>query len=421
MKVVFVNPMIQLNGWNCYFQARHIDRQKNSLPHGILHMATIMKNDGIEVKIIDLRELTGWSDYSLHLINEQPDWVAVSSMSVDMQYALDAMKIAKDILPLVKTVIGGIHATQNPNHIINEEYIDYIFRYEGETTFPKLVKGEIPDNGKIVEGEMPDVDKLPYIDRSLVNYENGELNYGAFWMAFHPYVTMMATRGCPHKCAFCAPSATEVFRKVRLRNVDHLIGEMIECKEKYKAAYFDFIDDTFSFKKSWVMEFCDAYEKSGLKTPFVGASRADNICRNEDMFKRLREVGCDTMSVGFESGSDRMLKLYNKGTTVEQNYKSAQILRKYGYNIVSNAIYGGPTETLEEAKLTTRMIERIKPEVSCVSFFTPYPGCYLFDQCKKDGLLLFDEKDFRYMHRYAMNEKIKGVDYDALKQVMYRG
>ncbi len=419
MKVVFVNPMIQLNGWNSYFAGQHIDRQRNSLPHGILSIAATLDKD-IEVKVLDLRQMKGWVEFSTKLIEEMPDWLAVSSMSVDIWPALKSMEIAKNILPEVKTVIGGVHATQNPDDLEFREYIDYVFRHEAEVTFPKLLNGEIAPNGKVIDGELPDVDKIPYVDRTLVDYENGELNYGAFWCGLHPYVTMMAGRGCPFRCAFCSPVSRDVFRKVRFRSVDHLIGELIECKEKWKAAYFDFIDDTFTIKKSWVLEFCDSYEREGLsEIPFVGAARADIICNNEDMFKRLREIGCNTISVGFESGSDRILKLLKKGTTVEQNFKAAEILRKYNYNIVSNVIYGNPTETIEEAKATGDMLKVIQPEVNCYSFFTPYPGCELYEWCKEKDLILFNEKDFRNLHRYAMTPKIRGIDYNRLKYVMY--
>ncbi len=420
MKVVFVNPMIQLNGWDCYFVGRHIDRQKNSLPHGMLHMATIMKQKGIDVKMVDLRELKGWNDYVSILIDEEPDWLGISSMSVDLYFALDAAKIAKELFPEAKTVVGGVHATQNPQDIVDKDFVDYVFRYEGEITFVKMVTGEYKPEDKVVEGEMPDVNKLPYVDRSLVNYERGELNYGAFWMAFHPYVTVLAGRGCPFDCAFCAPVAKDIFRKVRQRNPAHIVGEMVECKEKWDAAYYDFIDDTFTLDRKWVMAFCDQYEKSACAgTPFVGAARADMICKNEDIFKRLREVGCDTISVGFESGSDRMLKLYKKGTTVEMNLRAAKILRKYGFQIVSNCIWGGPTETLEESKATTRMLEKIKPEVSCTSFFTPYPGCDMYKWCKENDLILHDG-DFKHYHRYAYEPKIKGIDYNAVGNIIYR-
>ena len=177
--------------------------------------------------------------------------------------------------------------------------------------------------------------------------------------------------------------------------------------ERYDAAYFDFIDDTFTIDRSWVKAFCERYT---LGIPFVISSRADLIVKWPEMFGWLRAAGCDAVSVGFESGNDRILGLLNKGTTRAMNLEAAEILRGHGLKIVANIMYGVPTETVDEARDTAEMVKAIAPDVTSTAFFTPYPGCDLAEKYKELSLV----EDYADMNRYPNKAKVLGVDYGGI-------
>ena len=175
-------------------------------------------------------------------------------------------------------------------------------------------------------------------------------------------------------------------------------------------------DDCITEDKTWVIEFCRLYKENGFNQPFACQSRADIVCRNEDMIKLMAEAGLNVMFIGFESGNQRVLNFIRKGTTVEQNYQAAQICRKFGIKIWANYMLGIPTETKEEVMDTVKMIKTIKPDHYSPAFYTPHPGSDLFAYCQEHKLsLITSHNDYR---RNPEGEKIIGVDYGFLRNAM---
>ncbi|HUU50467.1 MAG TPA: radical SAM protein [Nitrospinota bacterium] len=412
MKVIFVNPMIAINGWDSYWRK---ERKYCSLHHGILLLATILNNSGHEAKIIDLRTLTGWDEYQDKLNEFKPDFVGATAMSVDFGYALESLRLAKKTCGSL-TFIGGIHATIAPQDAAQKDYIDMVITCEAESDIVNIVGGKIrPDKEKIFIGSpVENLDLLPYIDRSLIPYEEGEL-INPLWKGRVPYVTLISGRGCVGKCDFCAPQPMMMAQKCRQRSPLNIIGEMKELKEKWNAAYWDFIDDLFAVNEKWVNNFCETYENSGMKTPFVISSRPDIIAKRPRMFERLKKAKCHAVSVGFELGYDRGLKQIQKGTSAEMNYRAAEILRDNELKIVGNFMFGAPNETPEETHQTVEMINRMNPDVLSISWYTIYPGTYAYEKYKDLNLLPYE---FDRMHRYGSEPKIKGIDYELLSEIM---
>jgi len=185
--------------------------------------------------------------------------------------------------------------------------------------------------------------------------------------------------------------------------------------EKYDPAFIIFHDDHFLFNKDWLEEFVKEY--ADIRLPFWAASRADFICENQLTIYKLRGVGLEVASIGFESGSQRILDMVRKGTTVEQNYQSAKIMGKLGAKIYANIMYGFPTETKEEQMATRKMclyIASVTETMISPAYFTPYPGSDLGNECIKKGLSLIDKNSY---NRYG-RDKIKGVDYDFLDKLI---
>ncbi len=144
--------------------------------------------------------------------------------------------------------------------------------------------------------------------------------------------TVVTARGCPYKCAFCQPLENNHFGKaLRRRSVDSVIAELKQIKTLYSPECLMIHDDTFFLQRRWLEEFIEKYPEIGL--PFWAAGRADGICKNPDLVKCLVEVGWELISVGFESGSQRILDKLKKGTTIEQNLESAEIIKSTGAKI----------------------------------------------------------------------------------------
>ena len=412
MRVSFVYPGIAGKGFASIGQGM----DSGWISHGLAILSAVLKQEGHEVDLLDLRALRGWDHFRQELLRRKPDVCGVTMMSVDFNPAMRCAAIIKEALPHCTVVVGGPHPTLATDELLPERNIDHIVTGEGELALPQLLSdlahGRKPP--RLIRGEPPDLDNLPYADRSLFLEEWRRWGYeldspeAPFVPELPPpFVTIIAARGCIYNCKFCKPGEDLIFgRRVRRRSVPNVIGELRMLREQFGFRSFMFHDDCLTENPRWVREFCHAYKAEGFDQPFFCQSRADIIVKHEDMVALMASVGLKGYFIGFESGSDRVLEFIGKGTTRAENLEAARICRKYGISIWANYMLGLPTETEEEMKETISMLKEIDPDYYSPAFFTPHPGSFLYDYCLQHDLMLIRSHD-----EYARNPtapKIKG-------------
>lgn len=413
MKVTLVYPGIT----ECGFASLK-GNEGTWINHGLAILSAALKRDGRDVGLIDLRRLAGWDDYRRRVRESESAAFGITMMSVDFGPATEAARIIKQLLPEAKVFVGGPHASIMTEELEGLSCIDCVVKGEGEVTFPKLIRDveagrPLP---KVVEGErLSNLDDAPWADRDL--FGGGEEPFVAFLPA--PFVTLIAGRGCRYNCSYCQPAERLIFgRHVRRRSVGNVIAELRALKRRCGFRSWMLHDDCITEDRQWVMEFVAAYRQAGFDEPFVCQSRADIICRNEDMVKALAGAGLRLFIIGFESGSNRVLKYLRKGSTREQNLDAARICRRYGIKIWANYMLGLPTETNDEVLETLSMLEEIRPYHCSPAFYTPHPGSDLYEMGKAMGIhLITTHESFR---RNTYEPKIKGPDYEFLKDVLYK-
>jgi radical SAM superfamily enzyme YgiQ (UPF0313 family) len=346
---------------------------------------------------------------------------------VDYNPASEAVAIAKEVNPEIVTVIGGPHVTIALEDSLRIPHVDYLVTGEGEITFPKLLKqiqqGNPPPH-RVLRGEPPDLDTVPFVDRDLFLDEWKQWGYDLDSPEVPfvdelppPFATIIAGRGCLYNCAFCKPGEDYLFgRRTRRRSVDSVIAELHELAEVYDITSFMFHDDCLTEDRAWVTEFTRRYVNEGFEMPFFCQTRADILVKHEDMVAKMAAAGLRGYFIGFESGSDRVLRFIRKGTTAEQNREAARICRKYGISIWANYMMGLPTETKEEVMATVRLMKDIDPDYYSPAFFTPHPGTDLYDYAIEHNLSRITNYDS--YRRNPTEPKIKGQDYDFLKWAM---
>ncbi|MDP6634993.1 MAG: radical SAM protein [Phycisphaerae bacterium] len=411
MKVTLIYPGITECGFNSLK-----GNEGSWMNHGLAILSSALKNKGHEVNLIDLRRVTGWKHFRQVVKDDAGEVVGITMMSVDYNAAVTAAEIVKEIKPVTKIFVGGPHPSICPEDLEDLQCIDYVVKGEGEVTFPKLVddlvNGENPP--KVVDGyRLEDLDECPWADRDL--FSCPEAPFVPFLKA--PFVTLIAGRGCQYNCNYCQPAERMMFgRKVRRRSVTNVVDELKRLYERYKFKSFMIHDDCLTEDREWVMEFCRQYQAEGFTQPFVAQSRADILCKNRDMVEALCQAGLRLFIIGFESGSDRVLKFLRKGCTRRQNLEAAQICRELGIKVWANYMLGLPTETNEEVLETLSMLEQIKPYHCSPAFYTPHPGSDLFEMGKEmDIHLITTHKSYR---RNTYEPKIKGPDYKFLADVL---
>jgi radical SAM superfamily enzyme YgiQ (UPF0313 family) len=413
MKITLIYPGITKCGFNSLK-----GNEGSWMNHGLAILSSALKNKGHHINLIDLRRLKGWKHYRLVVKDSLGEVAAVTMMSVDYDAGVKTAEIIKDVKPATKVFVGGPHASICPDELKHLQCIDCVVKGEGEVIFPQLLDDLI--NGKtlpkVVQGQRPEnLDLAPWADRNL--FECSEEPFVPFLKP--PFVTLIAGRGCRYNCNFCQPAERIIFgHTVRRRSVVNVTDELEHLRDKYHFKSFMFHDDCLTEDRKWVLEFCRLYKSKGFTQPFVVQSRADIICRNRDMIEALRDSGLKLIIIGFESGSDRVLKFLRKGCTRQQNIEAANICKQLGIKIWANYMLGLPTETKEEVLETLSMLKKIKPYHCSPAFYTPHPGSDLYKMGKKMGIHL--TTSYNLYRRNTYKPKIKGPNYRFLTNVLYK-
>jgi len=380
------------------------------LDHGAGMTYTAVTNAGIPVDFVDMKGLHNDQELANRLRGH--DLVAFGLKSSYYPIAMRVIRIARVLG--CRVFVGGYHATAAPQELLEKPAIDWVLHGESEITFPEFLRCPEEFPREIWGEKPPDLDTLPFMRRDM--YRQPVEPVSGWWYGGrnHWMVSVISARGCPGKCQFCQPLENNHFGlKVRRRSVKSIVAELLELKQKYHPDSVLIHDDTFLIEPKWLEEFVQEYPRVGL--PFWAAGRADGICKHPDLVRRLVGVGWDLISVGFESGSQRILDLMEKGTTVEQNLEAAKIIKSCGAKIYANYILGLPWETKQDVQATMKMGDTIAAEMPSWAYFAPYPGCGLGERCIREGLSLLDKNTY---DRYPGGEKCRGVDYAYLSAAM---
>jgi radical SAM superfamily enzyme YgiQ (UPF0313 family) len=293
------------------------------------------------------------------------------------------IKKIKEKFPKKMIVVGGIHATIEPDSLLQEPEVDYVIRGEGEEAFLDFCNtyDKNPKNLK----KLKNVNKNPLRlfvnmdDLKLPNYSLVELNkYGRFQVNL--------SRGCPYNCTYCY--SCKMWGKnehpfIRTYSTEKSKEYFKELIEKYGIKTFEIADDNFIQFKARAIEMCNFLSK--YKVNFFCFGRADYL--NDEIMTALKKAGCHTIFIGVESGSQRVLDALNKRTTVEQNANAIRLCKKYKITSDTSYMIGITDETAEDLKMTKDFIKKYNPDVSNVLVFNPFPGTEIFDYCVKKGLI----------------------------------
>ena len=413
MKVTLIYPGITECGFNSLK-----GNEGSWMNHGLAILSSALKNSGHQVNLIDLRRLTGWNHYRRTVKETVGEVVGITMMSVDFNTAIRAAQIIKEVKPETRVFVGGPHPSLCPEELENQGCIDYIVKGEGEKTFVKLIGDIVAGRNipKVIQGHsLENLDESPWADRNLFN--SPEEPFVPFLKP--PFVTLIAGRGCKYNCNYCQPAERIMFgHKVRRRSVENVVDELKYLRNLYGFNSFMIHDDCLTEDRKWVIEFCRQYKTEGFTQPFVAQSRADIICKNRDMVNQLFDAGLRLFIIGFESGSDRVLRFLRKGCTRAKNLEAARICHETGIKIWANYMLGLPTETKQEVRETLTMLQEIKPYHCSPAFYTPHPGSDLFEMGKKMGIHLITTHDSYRRNTYEA--KIKGPDYNFLTDMLYK-
>lgn len=398
-------------------------------PTDLMYLASIAESCGFEAII---RDYSQGGNFEADLKEIQPNYLVANIATPTFQSDMMAVQLAKEIIPSICTIVKGApFLTYNTNTIYENPFIDYVIMGEAELTLKDILDG-VPDNEILGicyrENFQPvktekrpfneNLDALPFPARHLVDNsiyrrpDNGKVQ-----------AVIKVARGCPFHCFFCL--ATPVSgAKVRTRSPENIVAELKECVEKYNIKNFLFWSDIFNFNREWTLELCQKIIASGLKITWSSNTRADTM--DEEMARMMYKSGCRLVSIGVESGSQKMLDNIGKKITLDDIRNTVKILKKNKIKIYNYFVIGLPWETEETVEETIKFA--IELDSNFISFYTatPLPGTKYFAYAMMNKLVE-SNLDFRSAYyepvvrsEHLSKERIFELHKQAVKRFYLR-
>lgn len=375
------------------------------MPLSVLYASIELVKAGYDVAVFDQRVHDDWENGLKALITSDTIAVGVSVMSgAPIKNAIAIGRFVKQVAPKVNVVWGGPHANFHPATILRDEWsCDYVVSGYASVTFhqmmDKLVAGEEPVGvpGISWRGADGAIKVNAANDKSFEFVDWRDIPYHLI-SDYSPYgqlddgkviFSMYSAVGCPYQCTFCSSPAQyaniEGKKWVPL-DVQQVVDHIQFVVERYGANYIYFIDDDSFPNLKHVEGIIDEIAKRGIavKLGFRGA-RINEIKRMSDEFlSKLAAAGTDIMHIGAECGSDRILAMLKKNSTVADIVEcNRKLARHPEIKAAYNFIMGIPTETMEELESTRDlMLQLVADHPNCIIFppnkFRPLPGTELY-------------------------------------------
>lgn len=356
---------------------------KPSIPISLIYVGTAIE-DKHNVRIYDRNLNLKDSDILSFIKDYNPDIIGFTLMTSEMIIDfIHTGKLIKKEFPEKIIVAGGVHPTIEPDSVLNEPYVDYVIRGEGEEAFSEFCD-TFEKNPKNLK-KLKNINKNPL--RSYLNMQDLKLpNYNLVDLKKYGTFFVHLSRGCPGNCSFCY--SCRMWGKnnkpfIRTYGPEKIMQLFKKVILEHKIKFFTISDDNFIPFKSTAFKVCDFLKKYNVH--FFCYGRADYV--NDEILRALKEAGCHTIQIGIESGSQRILDLLNKRTTVKQNFDAVMSCKRTGVYCDASLMMGLPTENSEDLKKTIDFIKKTKPDTVNLTMYSPLPGPPLFDYCISEGLL----------------------------------
>ena len=357
-------------------------------------LAACLKGKDVECDIF-IEELE--KDFYSHIKAYRPDFILYSLYIGEEDFMLKSFSKLKNIMPDIKTVVGGPF-TLVFQEIVKNKQIDFLIRGDGEQSLPLFL--ELYQDG----GCFKDVPGICFIDENSALFMNEDVQLTQDLTTlprpdrdlYYKYESLrrketkmfIASRGCPYRCTYCYNAElAKAFPTPywRLRNVHNVIEEIRYVKDRYPLKWVHFQDGTFNSNKKWLKNFLKEYSKYDLPG-FMCNARVENI--DEDIVRLLKKAGCNRITFGIQSGNPKIRQeIAGRAMSNKQIIEACELCKKYAIRVSIDIIFAWPGETLKEAMDTIRLCRTINVETYSSNVLIFYPGLRITHYASENGYI----------------------------------
>lgn len=410
-------------------------------PMGISLLSALCKKKGSEIDLFDTSfyDVGGSNntevltknkvfkpvDYVLDVSKKKVDVISLFNAKLDsFKPDVVAFSVLYDEVPFARTLADQVHLRygrvawggNGAKEALTTSFgkNEMLFLGEAIETFPsKEINPFYSYHGVYKSDKLfKDLDSLPYLDWSIFDDRH-------FLKAYDGKVYRggdhMIGWGCPGSCSYCInESWREMYpdEKEHLRrySVNRIIDELVWLKDKWRLEFFKFHDEDFLLKPpAYFAELAEAYkERVGL--PFVCMTNAKSV--NVGKVRILKDMGCVSVSMGFESGHPIIRQILRRRETMDEIIAATSLLKAFKIRTVAFNMIGLPFETLETVQATYLLNRLSGVDVSNVAFYMPLPGTKLAVLSELYGF--YDPKEGRELRTDRPSLKLPGISQERL-------
>lgn len=376
-------------------------------PMWLAYAAGLLEQNGYDVRLIDC-PANGykWSTLRKELYSYKPNLLVLDTSTPSIRNDVRIGHHIKLILPDIYLVLVGPHvsalpeATLHLNDAIDAvaigEYDDTLLELAGalhQKKDPQKVPGlALRSKGGITRtgtrSQLTPLDQIPFVSKVYKKH----LNYINYFYSHsrYPIVTIITSRGCPHRCVYCVYPQTFNGRKIRYRTIPNVVDEIeyiLDAFPETKEIMFE--DDTFTLNKKRCFEFAEEISRRGLKFSWSANARAEI---DLETMQVLKKAGARLFCVGIESGCQEILDNIKKNLKISRIRTFFKDAKTAGLRIHGCFIVGNPGETKATLDRTLAFAKELNPDTAQFFPIMVYPGTEAYDWAKKSGYL--ETEDF---------------------------
>ncbi|HWA73690.1 MAG TPA: radical SAM protein [Polyangiaceae bacterium] len=352
-------------------------------PFGLFSLGAQALRAGHQVKVLNL---SGFAFSALEEVISKldADLYGMSCWTANRRGVAQTAELIKRYHPDSTVVIGGPHATPFAKEMLEHHAdIDLVCVGESDDTFLELIERR--------RDELPLTGVAGTVFRSASGIEHGPPrasipNLDALASPHQYFDThiVMTSRGCPWACTFCG-AETSWGRGFRGHSVPYVLDALERLIPRLRVKMVQVKDDTFTTNKKRVIELCRGIRERKLNFLWSCDTRVDVL--SEELLYEMRLAGCQRLSLGVESGSQRILEQIHKKITKEAIIRAADMAKKYGVHVRFYMMLGNRGETAESFRETLDFLDTAKPHQYIFSCLSIYPGTEDFRDAEAAGWL----------------------------------
>jgi anaerobic magnesium-protoporphyrin IX monomethyl ester cyclase len=403
-RVILVNPGIHIS--------RPLDPAKVGMfPNNAIQiLGTILHQNMFDVKIIDGRYVSVEDaiEQISSLANEHLIFVGFAVMTIQVKWAYLVSHGIKSRKPDIKVIWGGVHPSLFPEQTVSDNAVDICIVNDCASTIVQiacLLRDKIDisktsglcykSNNNIFRTQpnlvQDDFTNIPFIDFTIMNHKVYSRNNviaadSSINKEYKDYIVypINTAIGCGFRCNFCINVILK--KKYKMRSAEEIVDRIKFLQKEYGANYIHLNDENFFGSKKRTYQFVELILSNDIRVkwrPSVRANYFNEDFVNDSFVKDLERSGMVVAVIGAESASQKTLDRLKKGITVEDIYRSVEILSKTRIIPKMSFMVGMPGETEKEIKETYKLAVTLKEKYptfqSAVVPFRLYPGSELYD------------------------------------------